>query len=122
MRRIISEGSLKKEWKEIQAKDSLGNGEEYDFHACLFQFVHSRNLETGRVVAYEPHRQEIVVGQLDYRFPEQGNPGPWHFISDSNLRNLYCLQIGKSTMPLLEKVWIIEEGEPEEESISRCRI
>ena len=109
VRRFIKEGSTRKEWKRIRAKNGSGGEDSFDFSSCKSQHVHSRNPETGQIVAYEPRNQEIA-GQLDYLFPEEMNPGPWLFIADDALTELYCLQIGQSTMLLLERFrFIVEE-------------
>ena len=110
VRRFIKKDSIKKEWRVIHAKSSQGGENSFDFSSCKSQYVHSRNLETGQIVAYEPRNQEIA-GQLDYLFPEETNPGPWLFIADGNLTELYCLQIEMSTMLLLEKVRFAVEEE-----------
>lgn len=113
-RRLLQEGSVKKDWEIIQAKN--GQKDAFDFSSCIAELVHSRNLTTGRIVASEPHKQEII-GQLDYLFPENGN-NPRHVISDSDMKSIYCLQIGKSSMLLLMEDLVAEriedDGEREE--------
>lgn len=96
-RRLLREGSVRKDWGFIQAKN--GQKDAFDFSNCIGELVHSRNPDTGRIVAYEPHKQEIV-GQLDYLFLENGND-PWQIISESDTQNICCLQIGTSSMLLL---------------------
>ena len=115
-RRLLQEGSVRKDWEVIQSKN--GQKDVFDFSTCIAELVHSRNLNTGRIVASEPRKQEIV-GQLDYLFPENGND-PWHRISDSDMKSMYCLQIGESSMLLLMKDLVAErveaDGEGEEGS------
>ena len=76
--------------------------------------MHSRNLKTGRIVAYEPHNKKEIAGQLDYLFSESGND-PWHTISDRDMKNMYCLQIGKSSMLLLMRDLVAEWKEADGE-------
>ncbi len=96
-RRLLSEGSLRKDWEVIRAKN--GQKDAFDFSSCIDKSVHSRNPNTGRIVMNEPRGKE-VVGQLDYLFSENGND-PLQIISDNDMKNMYCLQIGKSSMLLL---------------------
>ena len=97
MRKLLQEKSNRVPWKQIQT----GCRNEFVFAEYVSKFIHAQNLETGQIVAYEPHKHE-VVGQLDYLFSEKGL-GPWHTLSDVDLRNIYCLQIGRSSMLLLMK-------------------
>ncbi len=113
VRRFIKEHSVTKAWDAVRVKKSRGGDDEYDFSSFGSQYVHSRNSETGQIVAHEPRKREIA-GQLDYLFPEKSNPGPWLFITDDALTGLYCLQIGTSTMLLLEKVRRAVEVEVDE--------
>ena len=111
-RRLLQQRSVRKDWEVIRAKN--GEKDAFDFSSCIDEFVHSRNLKTGRIVAYEPHNKKEIVGQLDYLFPESGND-PWHTISDRDMKNMYCLQIGRSSMLLLMRdlvaEWIEADGE-----------
>lgn len=107
-RRLLHEGSVRKDWEIVQAKD--GRKDEFDFSSCIADLVHSWNLKTGRIVASEPHKRE-VVGQLDYLFSENKDD-PWHTI---DMKNLYCLQIGKSSMLLLMKDLLAEKMEADDE-------
>ncbi|KAL9131519.1 MAG: hypothetical protein Q9175_006749, partial [Cornicularia normoerica] len=113
VRRFIKEHSVRKAWDAVRAKKSREGDDEYDCSRFESQYVHSRNSETGQIVAHEPHKQEIA-GQLDYLFPQKSNPGPWLFITDDALTELYCLQVGTSTMLLLDKVRLAVEGEVDE--------
>ena len=103
-RRLLQQGSVRKNWEVIRAKNRQKDA--FDFSSCIDDCVHSRNLKTGRIVVCEPHNKEIV-GQLDYLFSESGND-PWHVISDSDMKNLYCLQIGESSMLLLMRGSVAE--------------
>ena len=96
-RRFIQERSVRKACEVIQAKN--GQEDAFDFPSCINEWVHSRNSRTGRIVASEPHKEEIV-GQLDYIFPDDGND-PQYTVSENDLKNIYCLQIGQSSMLLL---------------------
>ena len=111
---LLQQRSVRKDWEVIQAKN--GQEDAFDFSSCIDEFVHSRNLETGRIVASEPHNKEIV-GQLDYLFSEIGDD-PWHTISDSDMKSMYCLQIGESSMLLLMTdvvaEWIVADGGSDE--------
>lgn len=112
IRRLLQEGSVRKDWEIIQAKN--GQKDVFDFSSCINEPVHSRNLNTGRIVASEPHKQEIV-GQLDYLFSEN-EICPRHIFSDGDMKSMDCLQIGKSSMLLLMKDAaadgeFLEEGE-----------
>lgn len=111
-RRLLHEGSVRKKWEIIQVKND--QKDEFDFSTCIADLVHSWNLKTGRIVASEPHKRE-VVGQLDYLFSEKGDH-PWRTI---DMKDLYCLQIGKSSMIPLKKCSVAEkmeaDGEREEE-------
>ena len=100
LRRLLHERSARKDWEVIRAKNDQKDA--FDFSSCIDEFVHSRNQETGRIVASEPHNKREIVGQLDYLFSESGND-PLHTISDSDMKSMYCLQIGKSSMLLLMK-------------------
>ena len=106
LRRLLRQRSVRKDWEVIQAKN--GQKDVFDFSSCIDELVHSRNLKTGRIVAYEPHNKEIV-GQLDYLFSESGND-PWHIISDSDMKKLYCLQIAESSMLLLMRDMVADGG------------
>lgn len=103
-RRLLQPQSVRKDWDVIQSKN--GQKDAFDFSSCIDESVHSRNLNTGRIVACEPHNKEIV-GQLDYLFSESGND-PGHIISDSDMRNMCCLQIGESSMLLLMRDFVAE--------------
>lgn len=107
MRRFIKNKSKEKKWIEVQAK--IGCEDGYNFSRCNSDFVHCRHPTKGKVLVYEPHKSEIV-GQLDYDCLEEDNPGPWHFIADG-LKELYCLEIGKSSLLLLEKSKDTENNE-----------
>lgn len=54
VRRFIKKESTRKEWEAIQAKNSPGGEDSFDFSSCKSQYVHSRNFQTGQIVAYEP--------------------------------------------------------------------
>ena len=94
-RKLLQEKSNRVPWQQIQT----GRRNELVFDKYISKFSHAQNLETGQIATYEPHKQP-VVGQLDYLFSEKGLR-PWHTLSDVDLRNIYCLQIGKSSMLLL---------------------
>ena len=64
-------------------------------------------MTNGKVRAYEAHREE-EVGQLDYVSTQEKEDGSC--LADGAEKDLYCLEIGKSTMLLLEKV-VGEEAE-----------
>ena len=100
VRPLLSKFSAKKEWSSIVSKH--GSQGEFDFSSCLSEFVYARNASTGRVVAYEPHKQEVVA-QLDYLFPEKGPWDPMDLLSDRDLKKLVCLEVGQSSMLLLRK-------------------
>ena len=93
-RRLLQERSTRKDWHIIQAKN--GQLDAFDWSSCIGDFVHSRNLSTGRIVAYEPNKREIV-GQLDYLFSGD-ETNPQHIISDDDLKSMSCLQIGESSI------------------------
>ena len=96
-RRLLQERSVRRDWEVIRAKN--GQKDAFDFSSCIDEFVHSRNLKSGRIVASEPHNKEIV-SQLDYLFAEGGDD-QWHTLSDGDMKRMFCLQIGKSLMLLL---------------------
>lgn len=102
VRRLFSEISKKKEWTSIVPKQ--GSTGEFDFSNYISDPIHSRNAKTGQLVAYEPHKQEVVV-QLDYLFPEIGARDSVDVLSDADLKSLVCLQIGRSSMLLLRQYW-----------------
>ena len=108
MRRFINHESERRKWMEVQAKS--GCEDEYNFSSCVSDFIHCRHPTNGKVLAYEPNKRE-VVGQLDYDCLEEDKPGPWHFVTDDGLKDLYCLKIGKSSMLLLEKSKDAEKDE-----------
>jgi hypothetical protein len=81
-RRLLQEGSARKDWEVLHVKN--GQNDTFDFSSCIAEWVHSRELKTGRIVVSEPHKQEII-GQLDYLFPEDGND-PRRNISDSDMK------------------------------------
>ena len=97
-RLLLQERSVRQDWEVIQATN--GQKDAFDFSSCNDEFVHSQNLKTGQIVASEPHNKREIFGQLDYLFSESGND-PLHTISDSDMKSIYCLQIGKSSMLLL---------------------
>ena len=99
VRRFLEEQSARVPWDAIQTEGNRKNN--FNFSGCVEHYVHCRNLRTGQVLAYEPHKQEITA-QLDYLFPEEGDD-PWRYISDNDLREIFCLQVGKTSMLLLSK-------------------
>ena len=66
---------------------------------CAYANIRTAIRNISTIVASKPHNKE-VVGQLDYLFPESGND-PSHTISDTEMKSMYCLQIGESSMLLL---------------------
>lgn len=118
VRRLLDERSVRKDWKTIASKN--GNKDDYNVASYVSQFIHCRNLETGQIVVSKPNRQEIVC-QLDYLFSEKGED-QWCTISDDELKTLYCLQIGRSSMLLLMKGLKAEEKKANDgKSISKYR-
>ena len=95
---------MRKDWEVDQAES--GQKDMFDFSSYIAELVHKKKLKTGRIVASESHKPEIV-GQLDYLFSENGND-PRHINSDSDMKRVYCLQIGKPSMLLLMKDVVTE--------------
>lgn len=122
-RRFLQEGSTRKDWDVIQTKTH--QKDTFDFSTCIAEFVHSTNPNTGRLVAYEPGKSE-VVSQLDYLFTENESDARRNRISDRDFfQNLSCLQIGKSAMllllPLMEDSVTNDENEKEGEAFPTFR-
>lgn len=97
--RLLQEGSVRKDQDIIQTKN--GRKDVFDFSSCINKLVHNRNLSTSRIVAPEPHKQEIVA-QLDHLFSEN-ETCPRHIVWDSDMKRMDCVQISKSSMLLLMK-------------------
>lgn len=93
MRRFFKETSRCVAWSTIQSNH--GRESEYSFSSYRAESVHSINDKNGKILAYEPHMQE-VVGQLDYLSGYE--------------RGVYCFQIGESSMLLLVKAGMITKG------------
>ncbi|KAI4098382.1 MAG: hypothetical protein LQ339_006437 [Xanthoria mediterranea] len=87
-------------WDKIKSRS--GRADEYDTSKFPSERVHCREPKSGKILTLEPH-VKAIVGQLDYAYPDQDSPGPWHFVADDALKDLYCLQVGTSSMLLLEK-------------------
>ncbi|KAL8726776.1 MAG: hypothetical protein Q9181_005931 [Wetmoreana brouardii] len=98
--RFINPRSRLVHWDQIQSGN--GRDDEYDTSQFRSEMVHSRHRTRGKILMLEPHVKEIV-GQLDYAYPDRNDPGPWHFVADDALKDLYCLQVGTSSMLLLEE-------------------
>lgn len=99
-RRLLAKASTGREWSSIVPWHNAKG--EFDFSGCISESIHAQNLSTGQLVAYEPHKQEIVA-QLDYLLPEEGYRDSPDVLSGSDLKELACLQIGRSSMLLLRK-------------------
>ena len=98
MRRFVGHDSQIVPWASILRGD--GTEERYSFRMCIDQNIHSRNMANGKVLAYEAHKQE-VVGQLDYVNTQEKEESCCVPVGAE--KDLYCLQIGYSTMLLVEK-------------------
>jgi len=99
-RRLLAKASTGGEWSSIVPWHNAKG--EFDFSGCISEFIHAQNLSTGQIVAYEPHKQEVVA-QLDYLLPEKGYWDSPNVFSGSDLKELACLQIGRSSMLLLRQ-------------------
>lgn len=99
-RRLLAKASTGREWGSIVSSHNAKGG--FDFSGCISEFVHAQNPSTGQLVAYEPPKQEIVA-QLDYLFPESGYWDSPDVLTSSDLKDLACLQIGRSSMLLLRQ-------------------
>ncbi|MCJ1437644.1 hypothetical protein MMC27_007031 [Xylographa pallens] len=99
-RRLLAKASTKREWSSIVPWQNAKGA--FDFSGCISEFIHAQNLSTSQLVVYEPHKQEVVA-QLDYLLPEKGSWDSPDFSSGSDLRELTCLQIGRSSMLLLRQ-------------------
>ncbi|KAF7502232.1 hypothetical protein GJ744_006423 [Endocarpon pusillum] len=106
-RRLLAKASTGREWSSIVPGHNAK--EEFDFSGCISEFVHVQNFSTGQLVAYEPHKQEVVA-QLDYLLPENGSWDSPVAFSGSDLKELACLQIGRSSMLLLRQ-YQTQEGD-----------
>jgi hypothetical protein len=65
--------------------------------------VHARNVENGRVMVYEVHT-EPIVGQLDYSVPTCKVAADDVHVPDGDEVALFSLEVGWSTMLLLQVV------------------
>ena len=99
-RRLLAKASTRREWESIVTWHKARG--ESDFSGCISEFVYAQNLSTGQLVAYEPHKQEVVA-QLDYLLPEKGYGNLPDILTSSDLKDLTCLQIGRSSMLLLRQ-------------------
>ncbi|KAL8725200.1 MAG: hypothetical protein Q9166_007508 [cf. Caloplaca sp. 2 TL-2023] len=112
-RRLLAKASTEKKWSSIVPQHNAKG--KFDFSGCISEFIHAQDLETGQLVAYEPHKQEVVA-QLDYFLPKKGSSDSPVVVSDSDLKKLVpdivsgsdlkelaCLQIGRSSMLLLRQ-------------------
>lgn len=99
-RRLLAKVSTGREWSSIVPWPNPKG--EFDFSGCISEFIHAQNLRTGQLVAYEPHKQEVVA-QLDYLLPEKNYRDPPDVFSGTDLKELACLQIGRSSMLLLRQ-------------------
>ncbi|KAL8905424.1 MAG: hypothetical protein Q9207_002664 [Kuettlingeria erythrocarpa] len=99
--RFIDPRSRLIRWDRFRSRSARGGG-QYDTSEFRSETVHGRHRTSGKILMLEPHVKEIV-GQLDYAYPDQDDPGPWHFVADEALTDLYCLQVGTSSMLLLER-------------------
>ncbi|KIW29518.1 uncharacterized protein PV07_05331 [Cladophialophora immunda] len=103
LRRIIYPESEKIDWSELTT--ARGGKNKYNLSKYISRHVHARNPASGQIVIYEPNRQPIE-GQLDYGVPPLGhnNDGssPEIHVATGVERDLYGLQVGQSTMLLLQ--------------------
>lgn len=90
-RSFLSPGSRNQAWSMISK--IVDGQEKYTFASNPEMSVHSADLTFGRVLTYEARKQE-VLGQLDYRQDADR--------ADKGFLQLHCLEIGESTMLLLE--------------------
>ena len=88
-RKFVAEQSTLKDWSDIELENRPN---KYDTSKYSTQPFHCRNTTDGRVLMYEPGKEEIV-GQMDYLFQ--------HADSDRLLKSLCCLEISKESMLLL---------------------
>ena len=99
-RRLLAKASTEREWSSIVPRHNAKG--EFDFSSCISEFIHAQNPSTGQLVAYEPHKQEVVT-QLDYLLPEKRHWNSPDIFSGIDLKELACLQIGRSSMLLLRQ-------------------
>lgn len=99
-RPLLAKASTSREWSSIVTWHNAKG--DFDFSGCISEFVHAKNLSTGELVAYEPHKQEIVA-QLDYLSPGIGYWDSPNVFSGSDLKEVACLQIGGLSKLLLRQ-------------------
>ena len=103
VRRFVGHHSQIVRWASILLLRGDGTEERYSFRMCIDRNIHSRNMTIGKVLVYEAHKQE-VVGQLDYATtPQEKEKEGSCCVPDDTEKDLYCLEIGSSTMLFLEK-------------------
>lgn len=112
-RRLLAKASTGREWSSIVPKHNAKG--EFDFSSCISEFIHAQNFSTGQLVAYEPHKQEVVA-QLDYILPKEDDQESPDVFSGSGLKELVCLQIGRSSMLLLRQYRTQGGDESQDES------
>lgn len=109
LRRLIMAYSIVVPWDAVVTKSDDGT-DIFQSPLDPSQAVHARNLANGRLLIYEPHKAETIC-QLDYLEAEQWDEKPDNSatVPHGAEIELFCLEIGVSSMLLLQRVPCAEE-------------
>lgn len=98
--RILNKDAKPVDLSEIRTQRD--GKETYSFAKYIDQHVYARDLDTGKLMIHEPTKLAMDI-QLDYFVPQASNTtGPTIYVPDGLERDLYCLEIGKRTMLVVQ--------------------
>lgn len=103
IRRLIAKDSVVVPWEAVITVHR--ESETFDMPLDPDHSVHARS-EDGRIVVYEAHKEEVIC-HLDYLHSTWTNETANIAVAENAEMKLYCFEVGKSSMLLLEEV----EGE-----------